>query len=134
MEHKVNALETPSPRWFSIYAAGSLIAERVITLSRRKYKPWLLWMCVSEMWFWSQLGRNCISVKLSENAPIGSAWGTFLWLFLSHSYLWYSQKGDWTLHPRPLKVAGSFLSCYWCGSAYRSSPSCWMEKQVPYGM
>lgn len=64
--NNVNALETPSPRWFSIYAAGSLIAERVITLSRRKYKPWLLWMCVSEMWFWSQLGRNCVSVKLSE--------------------------------------------------------------------
>ena len=72
----MSALETPSPRWFSIYSAGLLIAERVITLSGKKYKTWLLWMSVSEIWFWSQLGGNCVSVRHCRNAQRGSVFWT----------------------------------------------------------
>lgn len=81
-----SALQPPSPRWFSICAAGSLIAERVITLSWKKYKTWLLWVSASEIRLWSQLGRIGVSIRIFRNTQAGWVQGakelsvtTFIW-------------------------------------------------------
>lgn len=81
-----STLQPPSPRWFSICAAGSLIAERVITLSWKKYKTWLLWVSASKIRLWSQLGRIGVSVRIFRNTQAGWVQGakelsvtTFIW-------------------------------------------------------